>query len=181
MKSTGSKITLGFIILLAAFIIGKPLYMQPDYDDGEAAPDFTGKNLAGEDFQLSDLKGNYVLIDFWGSWCGPCIREIPDLKKLYENFHGQNFKKGADFEIISIAVEQSERRWPAAVQKYDLNWKYHTLDKATSLRFFDSPIAKDYGVKEVPTTFLVDEKGQIIGVNWSVEKITDYLKSNLSI
>ncbi len=62
---------------------------------------------------------------------------------------------------------------------YGLEWTYHTLDLATSLRFFDSPIAKDYGVKEVPTTFLLDEKGQIVGVNWSAEKISEYLKSKM--
>ena len=152
--------------------------MKPNYDDGQAAPNFSGKNIQGMEFQLSDLQGNYVLVDFWGSWCGPCIGQIPELKNLYADFHGQSFKNANNFEIVSIAVEQNERRWPKAVKGYGLEWTYHTLDLATSLRFFDSPIAKNYGVKEVPTTFLLNEKGQIVGVNWSGEQIADYLKSN---
>ncbi|MFT4760922.1 MAG: thiol-disulfide isomerase/thioredoxin [Paraglaciecola sp.] len=179
MKSTNSKIILALIIFVVVFFIGKPLYMQPNYDDGQAAPNFSGKNLRGMEFQLADLKGNYVLVDFWGSWCGPCIGQIPKLKKLHADFNGQSFKKANGFEIVSVAVEQSERRWPKAVKGYGLEWTYHTLDLATSLRFFDSPIAKDYGVKEVPTTFLLDEKGQIVGVNWSAEKISEYLKSKM--
>lgn len=180
MTSTSSKIILALIVLAAAaFFIGKPIYMQPDYDDGQAAPNFSGKNLQGMEFQLSDLKGNYVLVDFWGSWCRPCIDKIPELKKLHADFNGQSFKNANGFEIVSVAVEQSERRWPKAVKGHGLEWTYHTLDLATNLRFFDSPIANDYGVKEVPTTFLLDEKGQIVGVNWSEEQISEYLKGKM--
>jgi len=175
-----SKTFIILIIAIAGFMIGKSLYMKPSYDDGEAAPNFSGKNLSGQEFQLTDLKGNYVLVDFWGSWCGPCIADVPNLKSLYQTYHGKNFKNAKDFEIVSVAVESSERRWPRAIEKYQLNWPYHTLDMATSLRFFDSPIAKDYGVKEVPTTFLLDEKGQIVGVNWSKEQISTYLNERMS-
>lgn len=178
MKSN-LRIVVPLVVIAAIFLIGKSLYMQPAYDDGEAAPNFSGKNIQGMEFQLTDLKGNYVLVDFWGSWCGPCIGQIPELKKLYSEFNGKAYKAANGFEIVSVAVEQSERRWPKAVKSHGLEWPYHTLDLATSLRFFDSPIAADYGVKEVPTTFLLDEKGQIVGVNWSGEKISEYLKSKM--
>ena len=154
------------------------IYKVPAVKVGSFAPEIKGKNYIGDSVALSDFKGKYVLIDFWGSWCGPCIGQIPELKNLYADFHGQSFKNANNFEIVSIAVEQNERRWPKAVKGYGLEWTYHTLDLATSLRFFDSPIAKNYGVKEVPTTFLLNEKGQIVGVNWSGEQIADYLKSN---
>ena len=177
--NSSAKILIGLALLLGAFLIGKPLYMQPDYDDGEVAPNFTGTNLQGLSFDLQDLKGQYVLVEFWGSWCGPCIREIPDLRGLYRTFNGKEYKHARNFEIVSIAVEQSQKRWPKAVEKYDLDWPYHTLDLATDLRFFDSPIANAYGVKEVPTSFFLNPEGKILGVNWKATQISEYLSEDL--
>ena len=150
------------VIFLLGYFVGKPLYMQPAYQRGETAPVITGTTLGGEKFSLNDLKGKFVLIDFWGSWCGPCRRENPNLVALYKKFKRNN---KVELEVVSIGVETNENRWKKAINRDGLIWPYHILDKAESLRFFDSPIAKKYGVKEVPSKFLLNPSGEIIGVN----------------
>ena len=67
--------------------------------------------------KLSDLKGDYVLLDFWGSWCGPCIGECPKVSTLYNHYHGKKFEGGGDFEVVGVAVETNEKRWQKAIDK----------------------------------------------------------------
>ena len=151
--------------------------MMPKLSAGEMASDFA----ISEQRKLSDLQGNYVLLDFWGSWCGPCIASVPNLKTLYQKYNGKQFKNATNFEIVGIAVEQKEKYWKAALNRLNVPWKYNVVDLATSLRFFDSPIANQYGVKEVPTKFLISPAGEIIGVNISFEEIDEILQSNLKL
>ena len=163
-------------VLAIAFFFGKSLYMQPSVDDGEKAPGISATLADGSSFNLSDLQGNYILIDFWGSWCGPCISEIPEIKALHNKFAGAKFTDADGFYIVSVAIEKGEKRWRRALERFQMPWKYQICDKATSLRFFDSPIAAEYGVKEVPTKILIDAKGNIIGVNQSPGEIADFLE-----
>lgn len=161
------------VALLVAVILGRYLYMQPKFINGEKAQEIEASLISGDAFKLSEQKGKYILIDFWGSWCGPCIAEFPALKALNAKY------TGANFEILSIAVEQDEQRWRKAIERFALNWDLHVLDLATSLRFFDSKIAADYGIKEVPTKYLLNPDGQIIGVNLSFEEMDKILSERL--
>lgn len=166
------------LYFLAAYLLfsgGKYLYMQPNLSGGEMAHDFSiNKNL-----KLSDFKGKYVLLDFWGSWCGPCMADVPKLKSLHQQFDTQKFKDAEDFEIIGVAVESKERNWQKALNRLELPWQHQVLDLATNLRFFDSPIANSYGVKEVPTKFFISPKGEIIGVNMPFGEMEDFLTEKL--
>lgn len=169
------KFLVTVVLVYGAVQVGKHLYMQPNFSSGETATDFQ----INESTKLSDLKGNYVLLDFWGSWCGPCIAEFPKLKGLYAQYHDKQFTNASNFEIVGVAVETSEQRWTTALKRFNLNWPLQKMDKATSLRFFDSPIAKEYGVKEVPTKCLIDPQGNIIAVNPPFEEIVALLDSKL--
>lgn len=158
------------LILLAAFVIGRYLYMRPAFVNGESSPDFS----ISVDEKLSDLRGQYVLLDFWGSWCGPCRAESGDLVKLYQNY------KPKGLEVVSVGIETDSSRWQRAIAKDGLKWPYHVFDGATSLRFFDSPIAALYNVKEVPTKYLLNDQGVIIAVNPSFSSIEKLLSERLT-
>ena len=161
------------LIGVAAYYGGRYLYFLPKYGDGEQVEDFSAQLIDGSEFALSDLRGKYVLIDFWGSWCGPCRQENPYLVQLYNAFQGQTFSGAEGFEIVSIAIETSERSWKSAIQRDGLVWPYHIgqFDR------FKSPIARQYGVREIPTKYLVGPRGNIISVNPSVQEVYDLLSS----
>ncbi len=157
------------LALIAGVIIGRYLYMKPGFVNGEMAVDFAISDTQN----LSDLQGNYVLLDFWGSWCGPCRKENPTLVEFYKNYHERGL------EIVSVAVEEKEERWRRARQKDGLIWPHHVFDQATSLSFFDSPVATKYSVKSIPTKYLLDDKGMIIAVNPSWENLEKLLNDRL--
>lgn len=138
-------------------------------DKGQMAADFSFKLPSGEEKKLSDFQGNYVLLDFWASWCGPCLREFPELKELYNEF------SESEFEIISIAIEKKADRWLKAIDKYDLHWPNHGLDQSAFVR--TSTIAKLYGVTDIPSHFLIDPKGEIVLSQPSVSEVRQFMKS----
>ena len=168
---------IGWIAIVAVllYFIGKYFYAQPKYINGEKAPDFTATMLTGSPMTLSDLKGQYILLDFWGSWCGPCVAEAPRLRKLYDTFHGKNFSDAKGFEIVSVGIESDKMRWQAAIQRLNMNWQYQVSD----FQNLDSPIAKMYGVRVIPTKFLINTEGVIIGVNKPIEEIEKFLSSKI--
>ena len=164
------------LIGMVVFLIGRYFYMKPAFANGERAPGFSATVLSGEEFQFSDLRGRYVLLDFWGSWCGPCRAKNPELAQLYRKYRSARFEKAAGFEIVSIGIEGNERSWRRAIKQDGLDWPYHILDKTTSSKFFNGRLADLYGVKQVPTTFLIDEKGLIIGVNLGIPEMDRMLE-----
>ncbi len=170
------KITLNTVLSvlavgIVALFAGRYFYMKPGMINGEMAPGFSAELQNGSRFQLKELRGQYVLLDFWGSWCPPCRAENPALVKLYEEYQNASFEQASGFQIVSIAVEEQKERWERAIKRDGLKWPYHIYDKASSLRFFDSRLAELYGVKEVPTKYLLNPQGRIIAVNPSPEQI----------
>ena len=122
-------------------------------------PDADGNIISTE-----SLRGKFVLIDFWASWCGPCVREIPNLKKAYAEYH----EKG--FEIYSISLDTDKEAWLNAKAKYELNW-IHVSD----LKGFESPAAKQLAVSYVPHLFLLDPTGLILAVDLREEALANKL------
>lgn len=175
MSNKPLYILLAFVILVGVYTVAKDFYMQPGHTAGEKAPDFIGATPSGKVFKLSDLRGQIILLDFWGSWCGPCIRESAELVKLDADYGQASFKDAKGFVIVSVAIEKDREKWERAIDRLGITWPYHVIDPVTSFRFFDSPVAKLYGVKEVPTKFLIDENGIIIEVNPTFEQIRTYL------
>lgn len=118
---------------------------------GQPAPDFTLTDLEGKSFSLTSLKGNYVLIDFWASWCKPCRQENPNVVATYKKF------KGKPFKIIGVSLDRSEEPWREAIKADGLSWS-HVWDK-------EGKVANDYAVEGIPSTFLLDKEGKIIAKN----------------
>lgn len=114
---------------------------------GAPAPDFTLKNLDGKDLSLSSLRGKYVVLDFWGSWCGWCIKGIPDMKKYYEKYAGK-------FEILGIDCNDSDAAWRKAVEQYELPW-LHVYNPR------ESSVLSDYSIQGFPTKIIIDPQGHI--------------------
>ena len=115
--------------------------------EGAEAPDFTLKDLNGQDLALSSLRGKYVVLDFWGSWCGWCIKGIPDMKKYYEKYKDR-------MEILGIDCRDTEEKWKAAVEKYELPW-LHVRNEG------NPDVSLLYGIQGYPTKIVVDPEGKI--------------------
>lgn len=165
------------ILVVGLFFGGRYLYMKPKFMIGTEAPNFSAQLKNGDAFELDNLrKDNMVLLDFWGSWCGPCRAENPMIVKLYDKFHGQDFEGFNDFEVVSVAIETRKEPWERAILKDDLKWPYHIGE----FERFSSPIAMQYGVREIPTSYLLNTNGQIVGVNLTYEEMESILSKKLT-
>ncbi len=167
------------LLALAGYYIGRYLYFQPKYTNGVGAPNFSATLPDGRNFALSDLQGSYVLLDFWGSWCGPCRVQSPALRALHQQYREAQFEDADGLKIVSVGIERDSTRWQAAIAADQLNWPHHIMETTPNLRFFDAPIANLYGIKEVPTTYLINPRGEIIGVNMALDQVDRLLQQSL--
>jgi len=157
------KILTPALFIVAALLVYNFFFKTPSFNNGAEVPEIKGQLLDGTEFQLSNLRGKYVLLDFWGSWCPPCLREIPDIKRFYTEHHGQSYKDADDFEIVSIALEKSDAYTKKIIEKENLNWPYHLIDVNKIIML--SSYAQDFDVKDLPTKFLISPKGEFMGTN----------------
>ena len=171
------KKILNVILLLGilGFLGYKYVWQAPKFSDGESLPNFTAELSDGRSFELKELRGSYVLLDFWGSWCGPCRVDNPNLVKLYNEFNGKKFTDADGFELVSVAIETKKERALAAIQKDNLSWPYHII----LLDRFKSVIAKEFGVREIPTKYLLSPSGEVLSVNDSYENLQKFMLDKL--
>lgn len=128
---------------------------------GSTAPAIELPNPKGKTLKLSSIKGKYVLIDFWASWCGPCRKENPNLTEAWAKYSKAKFKDAAGFEIFSVSLDTQKEAWTKAIANDKLSWKYHVSD----LKGWNSPINAVYGIKSIPMNFLLDPSGKIVATN----------------
>ncbi len=118
---------------------------------GQLAPDFTMDNPEGEPVSLSSLRGKFVLIDFWASWCGPCRAENPNVVKTFNEYKNQNFT------ILGVSLDKDKEAWLKAIKDDHLDWH-----QVSDLKYWDNSAAKLFGVQAIPANFLLDPSGKII-------------------
>jgi thiol-disulfide isomerase/thioredoxin len=121
---------------------------------GRPVPDFTVRLLDGTELTLSSLRGKVTLVDFWASWCIPCRKEVPNLKKLYKEHNGDGF------EIVGISLDQDKSKAVAYIKENDLRWPTSWSERG----YLDGP-AKLYMVDSLPSMWLIDRNGILRQLN----------------
>jgi len=134
---------------------------------GQPYVNFTLQTPEEEIVSLSDFVGktDYLLLDFWASWCGPCIHFLPELKVFY------NKNIGTKFDIVSVSLDKNKEDWTSAINKYQIKW-HHLSD----LKYWQSEAAKLYAVNSIPSTVLIDKNGKIVGRNMDLTEIQKLLE-----
>ena len=126
---------------------------------GTIAPDFVRSDMNGKQIHLSDFRGKYVLVDFWGSWCHPCRQSHPHLKEIYARYKGKGLEIiGVDQELQGD-MEAMKKKWRQAVAEDDLTWVQ--VLNADGIKDFD--IVRSYEVEAFPSKVLLDREGRVIG------------------
>jgi len=121
---------------------------------GGIAPDITMADTSGKAFSLSMLRGKYVLVDFWASWCGPCREENPNVVNAYQEFKNKNFT------VLGVSLDKQKAEWTKAIEEDHLTW-YHISD----LKYWNSAAVAPYGIEGIPYNVLLDPQGKIIAMN----------------
>lgn len=129
---------------------------------GTMVTDFTMNDINGVSHKLTDFvgKGNYVLVDFWASWCGPCRREMPAMKEIYAEYSSKGFS------IVGVSLDNNEKDWKSAVSELELPWA-----QLSDLKGWECEGAALYGVRAIPCTILFDGEGKVVASELRSEEL----------
>ena len=135
---------------------------------GTVLPEFKQNDENGKSVNLSSLRGKYVLIDFWASWCGPCRAENPNVVKAFNAF------KSKGFTILGVSLDQDKAKWLDAIKKDGLTWTH-----VSDLKFWNNAVAQQFGIQSIPANFLIDPNGVIIAKDLRGEDLERFLAANV--
>lgn len=134
---------------------------------GTVAPEIALKTIDGKQFSLKSLRGKYVVVDFWASWCPDCRKDAPNVVAMYNKFH----KKGVEF--VGVSFDTKSESWKSAVEK--LGIPYTQVSDMKNMR--ESPVALAYNIKWIPTVYVIDPEGKVVLATVMSQKVDAYLTS----
>jgi len=158
---------LSFVFALSAFSANA---QGPIPNIGDHRLDFTVVDMKGDSIKLSSLKGQVFLLDFWASWCGPCRYANKQLVKYYSKY------KSKGFEILSVSLDDEEKDWKKAVAKDKITWM-QGFDKGG----WDSFAAMKWQVDALPSSFLINKNGDVVGINLEKDELEKKIKELLGL
>lgn len=165
-----------FHLFVAVLIINSlPSFSQSTgLNIGDTAPEIRLPSPRGDTIALSALRGKMVLIDFWASWCGPCLKEQPHLSEVQGKYKNSVFKNSNGFEIYGVSLDNKKIQWENAIKKLNIDWI-----QVSDLKFWTSPVARLYGIQDLPFNVLIDGKGIIIAKNLHGTDLEKFIDSRL--
>ncbi|MCJ8288471.1 MAG: TlpA family protein disulfide reductase [Crocinitomicaceae bacterium] len=158
------RITL--LVAVALVVIGFIYLKLTAAGEGDQAPEIQAELVDGTNFKLSDLQGDYVLLNFWGSWCGPCRVKTPSLIALHQKYESK-------LKVVSVALEKNAEAGRVVAKKDGFTWKYQIVEESSFVML--SSTAQKYGVTEIPTMFLISPEGILLGKK-SLSEVEEILK-----
>ena len=145
--------------------------IQASLADGLPFPDFNEKDLSGRPLSVGELKGKVVLVDFWATWCGPCVHELPNVIATYKKHHADGF------EIIGVSLDSDREKLEAFLKSQDgMTWAQYFDGQG-----WKNKLAAKYGVQSIPFTVLVSKDGKIIGTSLRGEMLESAVATALAV
>jgi thiol-disulfide isomerase/thioredoxin len=141
-------------------IIGQPL-------------EIVGPTLEGSEYNLANLKGKVVLVDFWATWCGPCIAELPHVKEAYEKYH----EKG--FEIVGVSLDRKRDALEKFIKDKEMPWPQIIFSKDEEM-FWNNPVARKHEINSIPATYLIGRDGKVAARNLRGKALEEAVKKEIA-
>ncbi len=157
------------IVAFLCYVIASSKAQVVGVDIGDIAPEIDLPDTKGEKVALSSLRGTLVLVDFWASWCGSCIKEQPLLIKLHNAYPDK-------LSIYGVSMDTKKPLWTGAIAKAKLPWT-----NVSDLKYWQSPVVGDYMLQSVPLNFLIDKNGIILAKNIHGQALEAKIKELLEV
>jgi peroxiredoxin len=118
-----------------------------------------GKTIDGTDFDWASYRGKVVLVDYWATWCGPCVQDLGDVKKVYKKYHDKGF------DVVGISLDHARHALNKFIESEQIPWAQLYDEDRQRGKGWNSPMARKYGISAIPATMLVDKAGKVVAMD----------------